>query len=83
MSANRAIPFNLTRPQYLELKAEIDAAVQQVLEDSWFILGKQGIAFEEEFATYLGARGTPSASARGRRPSTSPCGPSASAPATR
>lgn len=56
MSTPHAIPFNLTRPQYLELKAEIDAAVGQVLEDSWFILGKQGTAFEEEFATYLGAR---------------------------
>jgi dTDP-4-amino-4,6-dideoxygalactose transaminase len=50
------VPFNLTRPQYLELKPEIDAAVQQVLEDSWFVLGKQGTAFEEEFAAYLGAQ---------------------------
>ena len=49
------IPFNLTRPQYLELREEIDAAVQEVLDDSWFILGKQGTAFEQEFAAYLGA----------------------------
>ena len=49
------IPFNLTRPQYLELQEEIDAAVQEVLDDSWFILGEQGTAFEQEFAAYLGA----------------------------
>jgi dTDP-4-amino-4,6-dideoxygalactose transaminase len=49
------IPFNLTRPQYLELREEIDAAVQQVLDDSWFVLGRQGTAFEQEFAAYLGA----------------------------
>ncbi len=54
-SPGKPIPFNLTRPQYLELREEIDAAVRQVLDDSWFILGKQGTSFEQEFATYLGA----------------------------
>jgi dTDP-4-amino-4,6-dideoxygalactose transaminase len=56
-----SVPFFLTRPQYLELKAEIDAAIGEVLEDSWFILGKQGAAFEEEFAAYLAtsSRGEP------------------------
>ncbi|HEX2187215.1 MAG TPA: DegT/DnrJ/EryC1/StrS family aminotransferase [Chloroflexota bacterium] len=45
----------MTKPQYLELKAEIDVAIQQALDDSYFILGKQVTAFEQEFAAYLGA----------------------------
>lgn len=54
--AKRQIPFNLTKPQYLALKEEIDAAVHEVLDESFFVLGKQGTAFEQEFATYLGAK---------------------------
>src|SRR5688572_8771814 len=52
---HQPIPFYLTRPQYLALKSEIDAAVHEVLDESWFILGRQGTAFEQEFAAYLGA----------------------------
>ena len=48
------IPFNLTRPQYLELRAEIDAAAGGAGRP-WFVLGRQGTAFEQEFAAYLGA----------------------------
>lgn len=48
------IPFNLTKPQYLELKAELDGAIHDVLDESFFILGKQVEAFEREFAAYLG-----------------------------
>jgi dTDP-4-amino-4,6-dideoxygalactose transaminase len=48
------VPFFLTKPQYLAQKDEIDAAIQQVLDDSFFILGKQVEAFEQEFAGYLG-----------------------------
>src|SRR5919202_4417284 len=54
--ASKPIPVFLTKPQYLKLKPEIDAAIQQVLDDSNFILGKQLEAFEREFAAYLGAR---------------------------
>jgi dTDP-4-amino-4,6-dideoxygalactose transaminase len=32
---------------------EIDAALREVLDASWFILGAQGEAFEREFAAYL------------------------------
>jgi len=42
------------KSQYLGMREEIDAAIRQVLEASWFILGEQGRRFEEEFAAYLG-----------------------------
>lgn len=46
------IPFAEIKPQYLALKAEIDAAIAEVFNTGWFILGKQCSAFEEEFAGY-------------------------------
>ncbi len=46
------VPFlNLTAP-YLELKQELDAAYQRVMESGWYILGKEVEAFEAKFATY-------------------------------
>lgn len=48
------IEFNDLKPQHRDLRSEIDAAVGQVLEDGWFVLGKQGEAFEREFADYCG-----------------------------
>ena len=42
------------KPQHRQLRDEIQAAVEQVLDDGWFILGKQGEAFEREFADYCG-----------------------------
>ena len=48
------IAFNLTKPGYIAHKNEIDDAIREVLETSWFVLGKNGEAFEHEFATYLG-----------------------------
>ena len=48
------IDFNDLRPQHHELRSEIDAALGQVLDDGWFVLGKQGEAFEREFADYCG-----------------------------
>ncbi len=44
------------KAQYESHKAEIDAAVAQVLERGWYILGEEVRAFEEEFAAYLGVR---------------------------
>jgi dTDP-4-amino-4,6-dideoxygalactose transaminase len=41
---------------YLAHKDEIDEAVHRVMESGWYILGKEVVAFEEEFATYIGAR---------------------------
>ena len=39
---------------YRAQKAEIDAAVARALESGWYILGKEGEAFEQEFAQWLG-----------------------------
>jgi dTDP-4-amino-4,6-dideoxygalactose transaminase len=49
-------PFLELAPSYLELKAEIDAAISSVLVGGWYILGKEVARFEEEFAQYLGAK---------------------------
>ena len=48
------IQFNDLGPQHRELRQEIRAAVEEVLDAGWFILGKQGEAFEREFADYCG-----------------------------
>ncbi len=48
------IPVVDLRAEYLAVKAEIDAAVQRVLESGWYILGKEVAAFEAEFAAWCG-----------------------------
>jgi hypothetical protein len=48
------IPIMDLKRQYQGLKAEIDAAVHEVLDSGWFVLGKQVEAFEKEFADYCG-----------------------------
>ena len=40
--------------QYLEIKQEVDAAIQEVINDSAFIRGPQAAAFERALADYLG-----------------------------
>ncbi len=45
------IPFVDLRRQYLDLKADIDAAVMRVLDTGQFVLGPEVEAFEKEFAT--------------------------------
>jgi dTDP-4-amino-4,6-dideoxygalactose transaminase len=51
----------LTVPQadpgagYRALKPEIDAAIARALDSGWYILGREGEAFEQEFAAWLGA----------------------------
>jgi dTDP-4-amino-4,6-dideoxygalactose transaminase len=42
------------RAQYLAHQTEIDAALQRVLDNGWYILGEEVKAFESEFAAYLG-----------------------------
>ncbi|MBL6456255.1 DegT/DnrJ/EryC1/StrS family aminotransferase [Belnapia sp. T6] len=39
---------------YRAQQAEIDAAVARALASGWYILGKEGEAFEQEFAAWLG-----------------------------
>jgi dTDP-4-amino-4,6-dideoxygalactose transaminase len=40
---------------YRAQKAEIDAAVARALSSGWYILGKEGEAFEKEYAAWQGA----------------------------
>ena len=48
------IPFGDLKLQYQSIKIELDKAIQSVLDEGWFILGKNGSAFESEFAAYCG-----------------------------
>lgn len=50
------IPFADLKAQYLSIKPEIDAAMQSVISDSAFVLGKYSKLFEEEFARFCDAR---------------------------
>ena len=49
------VPFVDLQAQYRSIKAEVDAAVQRVLDTSAFILGREVEAFERAFAEYVGA----------------------------
>lgn len=53
------VPFVDLHRQYLSIKAEIDSAVQAVIDDSAFVGGRNNeyvTKFEEEWAEYLGAK---------------------------
>ncbi len=50
------IQFVDLKKQYLSLKEDIDAAIKRVLDRSWYILGEEGEAFEQEFAEYCGVK---------------------------
>ena len=58
MSMDRPIEVPQTNPKagYLAHQAEIDAAIQRVLESGWYILGREVESFEQEFAAYIGVR---------------------------
>lgn len=49
------IPFLDLKSPYVELKDELDAAYQRVMNSGWYILGKEVEAFEAEFALYCGS----------------------------
>ncbi len=51
-----AIPQTDPHAEYLACRADIEAAIRQVLEHGRYILGEEVQAFEREFATYLGAQ---------------------------
>jgi dTDP-4-amino-4,6-dideoxygalactose transaminase len=53
---NKIYPIPQTDPKanYLAHKAEIDVAIQRVLDSGWYILGREVEAFESAFATYVG-----------------------------
>lgn len=50
------IPFLDLRATYLEIKDELDAAYQRVMNSGWYILGEEVTAFEREFAQYCGTK---------------------------
>lgn len=52
------VPFLDLHAAYDELRTELDAAYQRVMDAGWFILGPEVEAFEGEFAEYCGARHT-------------------------
>jgi len=50
----KQISFLDMKSPYLELKDELDAAYQRVMESGWYILGEEVTAFEQEFAKKCG-----------------------------
>jgi|688.fasta_scaffold264600_2 dTDP-4-amino-4,6-dideoxygalactose transaminase len=46
------VPFQDFRAAYHELKDEFDVAYHRFMESGWFVLGKETIGFEEEYASY-------------------------------
>ncbi len=50
------IPFADLRPMHDEIRRDLDAAYQKVMDNSWFIQGKELEAFEKEFASYVGVK---------------------------
>lgn len=50
------IPFVDLKAQYNSIREEVNAAIQRVLDNTAFILGKEVKAFEEAFAGYIGAK---------------------------
>ena len=50
------IPFVDLKAQYQSIKAEVNEAIQGVLESCQFTLGSEVAKFEEEFASYSGAK---------------------------
>lgn len=49
------IPFLDLKAGYLELKEDLDAAYQRVMDSGWYIMGEEIEAFESEYATYCEA----------------------------
>lgn len=56
MLDSSAIPAANPLADYLARRPEIDQAIQRVLSGGRYILGPEVIAFEQEFASFLGAR---------------------------
>ena len=50
------IPFVDLKAQYRSIKDEVDAAIQRVLDNTSFVLGREVEAFEAAFAEYVGAK---------------------------
>lgn len=46
------ISFLDLKPQYFEIRTEMDSAYKRVMESGWYILGSEVSSFESEFAKY-------------------------------
>lgn len=51
-----AIPFVNLKAQYLSIKDEIDSAIQNVIDNTAFIMGEDVKEFEKEFAEFCNAK---------------------------
>ena len=49
------VPFAIFQPMHDELRDKLDAAYNRVMDNSYFIQGKECEAFDKEFAAYCGA----------------------------
>jgi dTDP-4-amino-4,6-dideoxygalactose transaminase len=49
------VTFLDLKAPYLELKAEIDSAIERVVSSGWYIGGEEVDQFEQEYASYCGA----------------------------
>lgn len=54
--ARAVLPVCDLRPQIAELRAELDVAIDRVVDRGWFILGEECRSFEAEFANYVGTK---------------------------
>lgn len=50
------VPFVSINAIHKELRPELDDAYNRVIDNAWFIQGKECEAFEEEYAGYIGTR---------------------------
>jgi len=50
------VPFMDLKAQHSSIAHELNEAIQRVMERSWFILGQEVEAFEDEFAAYCGVK---------------------------
>jgi dTDP-4-amino-4,6-dideoxygalactose transaminase len=51
------IPLVDLKAQYAGIKLDVDTAIERVLNNTSFILGKEAAQFEQSFANYVNARG--------------------------
>lgn len=50
------VPFLDLKAQYRQIKTEIDAGVQEVIDNTAFVMGRYLQAFEEDFASFQGVK---------------------------
>ncbi len=50
------VPFLDLKQPHQELRAEMDAAYQRVIDSGWFLIGQELDSFEKAYATYTGAQ---------------------------